>query len=160
MKKVKTKVVASCVVLSNSKIPIDKLLEACSPVHFGGAWAHLSMKSIYSIQEQALKPLINVSAGNALPIKIQNAFIIQTGRLMGKKTSQIVLHLQLERGDFAKIKGKYLIPRLCIQERPVPGKKKMELITELFRFDVCKEQVDPLTSSPVILGEQVVSEED
>lgn len=157
MKKIKTDVIVTCVVLTTSKIPLDKFLLDCSPVRFGGAWGHLSLGNLFTLQHHTLTCEDFISEKkNHLKIQIWNAFVVHTGKILGKKTSKLILHLKMDRDTFIKIKNKYLIPRFTIGEVEEKGKKKY--IVELGSYEVCAASYDPLSTTPVILGEQLIPE--
>lgn len=150
MKKLRTKVVVSCVIISNSKIPLDQFIEKDSPINFGDLWGHLSMRNIYAIQDQSIGSDV-LSLDKKLPIKVINSFVIQAGKLLGKKTCQVVLHMEMSRATFIKIKGKGVTPVLVVQ--PMPNNKGHYV--DLVRLEIRKHHPDPLTSHPVILGEKL-----
>lgn len=155
MKKIKTNVIVSCLVLTTTKVPLWRFLLHCSPIKTPkDDWGKISLKNLYTLQHHAMTNEDFFSeTGSNLPIKIYNAFVIHTGKILGRKSSALIIHLKMDRDTFVKIKNKYLVPKFTIGQ--IGEGRKAEYIVELGSFQVMKEALDPMSTTPVILGEQL-----
>lgn len=150
MKRIKTNLILSCIVLTTGRNQVGKFTEF-SEEGFYQEWGSFPTNRLFRIQNLSLRSPIFFMEGEPLKgIQVQNAFVIKTGKLFGKKTCSLVLHLKASREVYVKIKHKFIVPCLVYEhDNPEPY---------MCRFRVLKKSPEQMATSPTILGEQLVRE--
>ena len=138
MKKLKTRRVVSCVVLSSSPMnPVRNYLpEGLGPTR------NFNLRDLLQIQGELLH--MGFAFETDYGLSVLNAFIVGNGRLLSKRTFSLVVHLGVD-DNYVKIKHKYIVPRLLWgPEGPA-----------LTALCVQGTSPDPMANHPVILGDQL-----